>query len=282
MKRATTVTALMLAGLFLMPSPAWAVSKEIIQLQQSVQLLSDQVRDLTRLFTEKMAVMSQLVEKTSDANNRLQGSIDTVQRGLQTAIQSQTVAQNQKIDAQSTRLQQISDNVDDLKARQAKLSEQITQLRQLMETIQAQPPVAPPVATQQPVQATPAPAPVPPQTLYENALKDMLHQNSDQAMAGFQEYLKNYPTEERAENAQFYVGEIYYSNGQYAKAVDCYTKVIDGFPKGNKAPAAHLKKGYALVELRQKAAATKEFNVLIRRFPSSQEAKRAKERLKSL
>src|SRR2546426_749328 len=130
MKRAITVTALMLV----MSSPAWAVSKEIIELQKSVQILSDQIRDLTRLFTEKMAIMNQLVERTADANNRMQGSIDTVQRGLQTAIQSQTVAQNQKIDAQSTRLQQISDNVDDLKARQAKLSDQITQLRQLMET----------------------------------------------------------------------------------------------------------------------------------------------------
>ena len=281
MKRATLLFALMLA----LSAPAWAVSKEILQLQQMVQTLTDRIEKLDNSNREKMVVMTQLVEKTADATNRLQGALDAMQHSLQTAITSQGAVQNQKIDGQQARLQQISDSLDEMKARQTKLSEQITQLRQFMETVQSQPP---PTAANQGVQpAVAAPTPVvppppSPQTLYENALRDMLAAKTDLAMLGFEDYLKTYPDGERAENAQFYIGEIYYQNAQYSKAVEAYTKVIDGFPKGNKTPAAHLKKGYALAEMRMRAAAKKELEILIRRFPASDEAKRARQRIANL
>src|ERR1017187_5419900 len=123
MKRATLLFALMLA----LSAPAWAVSKEILQLQQMVQTLTDRIEKLDNSNREKMVVMTQLVEKTADATNRLQGALDAMQHSLQTAITSQGAVQNQKIDGQQARLQQISDSLDEMKARQTKLSEQITQ-----------------------------------------------------------------------------------------------------------------------------------------------------------
>ena len=275
MKRATLLFALMLA----LSAPAWAVSKEILELQQMIRTLTDRIEKLDNTQREKMAVMTQLVEKTADATNRLQGALEAMQHSVQTAITSQGAVENQKIDSQQARLQQISDSLDEMKARQQKLSEQITQLRQFMETIQSQPATAQPAVTASEPVASPPPSP---QTLYENALRDMLGAKTDLAKLGFEDYLKNYPNGERAENAQFYIGEIYYQNAQYSKAVEAYTKVIDGYPKGNKAPAAHLKKGYALAEMRMKAAAKKELEILIRRFPNSDEAKRAKERIAKL
>jgi len=283
MKRATLLFALMLA----LSAPAWAVSKEILELQQMIRTLTDRIEKLDNTQREKMVVMTQLVEKTADATNRLQGALEAMQHSLQTAITSQAGVQTQRIEGQQARLQQISDGLDEMKARQQKLSEQITQLRQFLETVQSQPPPAavtqgaPAVTPPAPVvpQAPPAPSP---QTLYENALRDMLAAKTDLAMLGFQDYLKNYPDGERAENAQFYIGEIYYQNAQYSKAVEAYTKVIDGFPKGNKVPSAHLKKGYALAEMRMKVAAKRELEVLIRKFPSSDEAKRARERIAKL
>jgi tol-pal system protein YbgF len=278
MKRATLLFALMLA----LSAPAWAVSKEILQLQQMIQDLTNRVEKLDNAQREKMAVMTQLVEKTSDATNRLQGALDAMQKTMQNAITSQGAIENQKIDGQQSHLQQISDSLDEMKARQQKLSDQITQLRQFMETIQSQPA---PAAVQPTAPAPVAPAvppPPSPQTLYENALRDMLASKTDLAMLGFEDYLKNYPAGERAENAQFYIGEIYYQNAQYSKSVAAYNKVIDGYPNGNKVPSAHLKKGYALAEMRMKVAAKKEFEVLIRKFPGSDEAKRARERIARL
>jgi len=61
-----------------------------------------------------------------------------------------------------------------------------------------------------------------------------------------------------------------------------YDKVIEEFPDGNKAAAAHLKKGFALLELSQRDAGVRELNGLINRYPRSQEAQAARDRLKKL
>jgi tol-pal system protein YbgF len=262
------------------PAPVGAVSKEIVQLQQMVQLLSDQVRDLQKVVLEKNALMTQLVEKSADNTNKLQTTIEALQRTLQSSLGSQVTSTNQRLDGQQQRLQLINDSVDELKARQNKLSEQLTQIRQLLETVQA-PAQCPAPSAAQPV-APPVPAAPPAPVLYESALKDLYASNTKQAIAEFQDYLKFYPDGERAENCQYYIGEIRYTDGDYQRAVDAYNEVIDRFPKGNKTAAAHLKKGYALLELRQKDAAVKELRALIQRFPASDEAKRAKDRLASL
>src|SRR5450755_2897951 len=105
MTRATLLFALMLA----LSAPAWAVSKEILELQQMIRTLTDRIEKLDNNNREKMAVMTQLIEKTAAATNRLQGSLDASQRAMQTAITSQGAIENQKIDGQTARLQQISD-----------------------------------------------------------------------------------------------------------------------------------------------------------------------------
>ena len=273
MKRTLTIFAVFTC--LALSTPAFAVSKEIIQLQQMVQSLSDQVRDLNRLVTEKMLIMSQLVEKASDNTNKLQGSIDGMQRTLQSAIAQQSTSTTQRLDGQQTQLQRVSDSVEEMKARQAKLSEQIAQMKQLLETIQTPPA---PVTTVQPMVPVLPPAP----QLYDSALRDLSAGKSQQAMSEFQDYLRAYPNEERAENSQYYIGEIYYLNGEFPKAIESYTAVIDRYPKGNKTASAHLKKGFALLEMKQQDAGVKELRTLIGRFSSSEESKRAKERLSSL
>ena len=254
------------------PLPLGAVSKEIIQLQRDIALLNEQLRDLNRLITERMAVMTQLVEKSNDTTNKLQGSIDNVQRTLQTAI----AAQGQKIDGFQSQFQALSEGLEEVKTRQTRLSEQMTQVRQLLEAIQA-----PAQPAGQPT--TPAPAPPPqPEVLYQNALRDFMGGKSDLAMQGFQDYLKHYADGDLAGNAQFYIGEVYYRNTQLSKAVDAYNAVLENYPKSNKTAAAHLKKGYALLELKQRDAGVRELRALIRRFPNSDEARLARERLKTM
>jgi tol-pal system protein YbgF len=281
MKRILSIGAIcacvMLVSLY-RPAPVYAVSKEIVQLQQMVQTLSDQVRDLQKAFLEKNAVMTSLVEKSADNTNRLQTAIDNLQKTLQTSLGSQVTSTNQRLDSQQQRLQLINDSVDELKARQTKLSEQLTQIRILLETVQA-PPAAAPV--QQAVPQAPA-GPPPAPDLYKKASEDLLNSNTKQAMAEFQDYLKYYPDGDRAENCSFFIGEIYYTNGDFQKAIDYYHDVIDRYPNGNKVPAAHLKLGYALLEMRQKTDAAKELRLLIRKFPHSDEAKKATDRLKGL
>ena len=61
-----------------------------------------------------------------------------------------------------------------------------------------------------------------------------------------------------------------------------YDKVLEQYPGGNKAAAAQLKKGYALLELGQRDAGVRELNSLIARYPRSIEASQARDRLRRL
>ena len=266
---------LLLPVLLLLAQPAFPVAKEIIQLQQSVALLQDQVRDLNRMITERMAVMTQLVERNTDTTNKLQGAIDNVQRALSSTL----AAQGQKIDSGHQQVQALSESLEDLKARQTRLSEQLTQIRQLLETIQAPPQPATQQTPQQPVAAAPPPNP---KDLYENALRDLSGGKNDLALAEFQDYLKYFSDTDLAGNAQFYIGEVYYRKGDYEKAIDAYNAVLDKYPKSNKTPTAHWKKAQALLETKQRDAAVRELRTLIRRFPNSDEAKLARDKLQSM
>ena len=98
----------------------------------------------------------------------------------------------------------------------------------------------------------------------------------------FQDYLKYYKDTDRASNAQFYIGECYYSQQNYKQAIDAYDSCIEKYPTGNKAAAAQLKKGFALISLDQKTAGIRELRSLVQRFPDTHEAELARERLKKL
>jgi tol-pal system protein YbgF len=122
----------------------------------------------------------------------------------------------------------------------------------------------------------------PPETLYNNALRDYNSGKYDLASGEFNDYLKYYSNTELAGNAQFYVADIEYRQGNFEAAAKDYDKVLEQYPGGTKAAAAQLRKGYALLELGQRDAGVRELNSLIARYPRSIEASQARDRLRRL
>ena len=106
--------------------------------------------------------------------------------------------------------------------------------------------------------------------------------DSDAARKKFQELIEKYPRSERADNAQFWIGEIYYREKWYEKAILEYQKVIENYPKGNKVPASLLKQGLAFLNLGDKTNSRLILEELIKKHPKSNEAKIAKDKVKSL
>lgn len=102
------------------------------------------------------------------------------------------------------------------------------------------------------------------------------------AREGFQELIKRYPKSKNADNAQFWIGEIYYREKWYEKAIVEYQKVVEAYPKGNKVKSALLKQGYAFANIGDTANASLILKDLIRRYPDSNEATIAKRKLKQL
>ena len=118
--------------------------------------------------------------------------------------------------------------------------------------------------------------------IYRQAKQAFDQGDSDTARIQFEELIKRYPKSERADNAQFWIGEIYYREKWYEKAILEYQKVIENYPKGNKVPASLLKQGFAFLNLGDKTNSRIILQELIKKFPQTNEAKIAKDKLKDL
>lgn len=256
-------------------TPAFAVSKEIVQLQTQVQALADQMARMQQSFDERMGVMRNLVEQSTDSVNKLAISVDQVQKGL--SQQSNDTAG--KVDQVSGQVQALHDSLDELKARMAKVSKQLEDMQAQQSNLNAG--QVPPGMPGQPGGAAQQQAP-PADVLYNNALRDYNAAKYDLAAGEFSDYLKFYSNTELAGNAQFYLADIEYRQGNFEQAVKDYDKVIEQYPTGNKGSAAQLKKGYALLELGRQQEGIRELNALVARYPRSQEATQARDRLKKL
>jgi len=118
-----------------------------------------------------------------------------------------------------------------------------------------------------------------PRTLYDAAYQDLTRGNHGLAIMGFEEILQLYPSSQLADNAQYWLGETYYVQKDYEKALEAFRKVPANYPAGDKVPAALLKSGYCLVELGETEAARRTLQDLIDRFPGSEEARLADDKL---
>jgi len=123
---------------------------------------------------------------------------------------------------------------------------------------------------------------LPEDEIYRMAKQAFDQGDSDAARKKFQELIQRYPKSERADNAQFWIGEIYYREKWYEKAILEYQKVIEKYPKGNKVPASLLKQGFAFFNLGDKSNSRLILEELIKKYPKSNEAKIAKDKVKDL
>ncbi len=103
-----------------------------------------------------------------------------------------------------------------------------------------------------------------------------------EARQGFEELLKTYPKSNHADNAQFWIGETYYREKWFEKAILEYQKVIEKYPKGNKVPASRLKQGLAFSNLGDNTNARLILQELVKKHPQSNEAKIAGKKLKKI
>ena len=117
------------------------------------------------------------------------------------------------------------------------------------------------------------------QKLYKTAKRAFDAGKMDAAKNGFSAVVEKFPSSSSADNAQFWIGEIYYREKWYQKAILEYQKVIENYPNGNKVPAAYLKQGLAFEALGETENAHLILGELIRKHPGTSEAAIAQKKL---
>jgi tol-pal system protein YbgF len=252
-------------------TPAWGVSKEMIQLQTQVQTLQDQMTHMQQSFDERMGVMKSLMDQNTDSMNKVAASMAALQGTLQ-KLQGDNGA---KVDQLSGQIQALNDTLDELKARLTKVAKQLEDMQGAQQSLAAN------QAAQQAQQQAMAQAP-PPDVLYNNALRDYNAGKNDLATQEFSDYVKFYANTDLAGNSYFYLAELAFRQGNYQAAVSNYDQVLQNFPSGNKAASAELKKGFALIELGKNDDGVAALRHVIQRYPRSNEALQARERLRKL
>jgi tol-pal system protein YbgF len=257
------------------------VDREIIQMLQMVTQMSQSQQALQTTVAQNAAVEKTLIEQATDSIGKLTLNMGTLQK----SVMDMQANSGARLDSMSTQVQGVSDNLQELLARLGKINQQLTDTQTALQGIDAKlaanaPPPAPAPGAPG---AEPSAASVPSaDLLYSNGLRDLNGKKYDLASQEFQDYLKYYADTDLASNAQFYLGEIAYAEEQYPAAMDAYNKVLENYPKSYKLASARLKKALTLIELGQKANAIRELRNVVRLFPGSEEAGRARTKLKEL
>ena len=120
------------------------------------------------------------------------------------------------------------------------------------------------------------------ETLYKNAKETYKRKEFAAAREKFKAFLAVYPKRELSDNAHFWIGECYYSEKDYEKAIISYDDVIKKFPRGDKVPSALLKQALCWLALGDKTFAQSLLKQVMREYPRTQQAKIAKGKLKGI
>ncbi|MBI4696890.1 MAG: tol-pal system protein YbgF [Gammaproteobacteria bacterium] len=117
---------------------------------------------------------------------------------------------------------------------------------------------------------------------YKDAFSMLKTGDYDHALTAFSNFRQQYPASQYGDNAQWWIGEIHYAKGRFQPAVGEYQNLIRNFPASKKLPQALLKIGYGYEKLGQVDQARAVLEDLKRRYPGTQAAHLAEEKLATL
>ena len=94
--------------------------------------------------------------------------------------------------------------------------------------------------------------------------------------------VQDYPGSDLDDNAQYWLGESYYVMRDYDHAAAAFRTVGDKYPQSRKAPDALLKLGYTQLDQQKNDEGRATLQLVLQRFPMSDAAKLAMQRLMQL
>ena len=279
-----------------------AMQSEFVDLENEVNrmkvILLQTQRDLSTLQSKgDETAASDIQERFSKIESQSAGTIDMLQKnqadfeGRLTQLATDVQIIQGGVEENTHRLTELTESSDDHSAAIQEITRRLDNLEtgkgggnvQQDSTLSPAPPVT--QAGQPPAQSNTARpsdssmAAAAPSDLYNQAYKDYMAGNYDPAIEGFYNYLRQLPTGNLAPNALYWIGECYYSKGDFTKSVTVFESVTIDYPKSDKVAGALLKMGYGYEKLRNNDMARLYFKKVAEQFPYSQEASLAKVRL---
>lgn len=276
MRVSIIIGCLALAG-----TAAFAQSKQQFQdMQRDIALLHDQLRTIEKSQSDKLDAMSKMLQSAIDNQNKVTGAVQNLQIGLSSQekrLTTPVATMSSKVDEISNEVGGFREQLAEINSSIRKMQAQMTDIANAIKILQA-----PPAAPGAPTGGDAPPPGMTAQTLYDGARQAKAAGQLDLALQQFNDYLRYYGQTDLAPNAQFYIGETYYSQQKYDDAIQAFDSVLEKYPEGTKTLDAMYMKGMALARKGDRTAATAEFRALVKQSPSSEQAAKARDQLKRL
>lgn len=192
--------------------------------------------------------------------------------------------------------QHLDEVQNDLRQMRGKIEELENQVQQLKKQKAAPPPpppaaVAPPPAPTPAVAAGPGAAPAASkpadgevtvdQTVYSQAFDALKAGSYSTATIGFKDFVASYPNSPLVANAQYWLGQSYFMSSDYTQAAGAFRQLLERWPDDRRAPDAMLRLSDALRELKKGAESRALLVQVTQKYPGTDAAKQAAERLQS-
>ncbi|MDA1097619.1 MAG: tol-pal system protein YbgF [Proteobacteria bacterium] len=264
--------ALLLAALLAMPKPAPAQSADIQTLTQRIERLQRDLRTLEKDYyrgerrgnpeqgattgTAATPTSGQLANAEIRMSNletemrRLTGQLEEVRHGIQTMTQ-RLDGLIKDVDFRLTEIERRQTHGPQSTAPSGPTTVSGGTTGKAKEN--SAPAQAPPLAP---------PTVLPEGTIaerYNYAYAQLLNVRLGEAESAFKEFLAQHPDNALASNAQYWLGETYYTQNKLTEAAQTFLTGMQRYPKSNKAPDTMLKLGITLGKMGQKEEACATF-----------------------
>lgn len=114
---------------------------------------------------------------------------------------------------------------------------------------------------------------------YEAAYSLFEEKHYKEAREKLNSFIRKFPRDRRAGNAQFWIAETYFAEKDYEGAILGYEALVKNYTSSEKIPSALYKQGLAFIELGDRKTAKVIFQRLIEKYPDARETDMAKKKL---
>ncbi len=256
----------LLVFLFALTSYVQAGTKEELQaLKQDVLTLQNQFREFEKTLNEYntgLAGIKSLIEQLNDQAAKSNMLLDRVA----VVIEKQSSEDTSQEDKILREIQTLSSKNDEMATSLAALARQVSELK--VQSLPVNVPLSADLSSAD--------------TVFNQAFYDLIEENYELAISGFNAYLTQFPSGDKAAAARYNIGEAYYYMSRFEPAITAFTQVIDENTDSSKVASALYKRGKAFLGNQDTEMAVEDFKLVIRRFPDAPEAALSKAELQDL
>jgi len=249
-------------------------------------------RDRDNILVQLRQIQAQLsqIQSSHAALKQAVDELTAASSAQQDSLRKTLADGNVALERVEQDLSVLSARVDETNGRIGNLQQEVVSMRQ-----NQQPLLLPPVETADGEDETPAGSPedAPPPAvvvaagpsvtdIYNQARIDYTQGRYALAISGFQDVLATDPRGDLADNANYWVGESYFAQRQYERAIESFDTVVRDYPNSNKRSDAYLKKAMSLENMERRSEAMLMYELVIEQFPRTQHQRIARSRLEGL